>query len=95
MNCEVKYSTYNVSLHFTDHHGVDDDDLQDAGGAEDPVVNVPEAAIHQSSEHPAKPLLGLRSLAQLNNIELEPLCGLGAGDWEAQEVRLLPQQGGK
>ncbi len=79
----------------TDHHSVDDDDLHDAGWAEDPVINVPDAAVHQSSDHPAQPLFGLRYVAQSHFTNLESLRGLGAGDWEAQKVRLLPKQGGK
>ena len=52
---------------------VDDNDLHDTGGAEDPVINVPEAAVHQSSDDPAQPLLSLRSVAQIHFIKLEPL----------------------
>ena len=53
-----------IRLHLlsTNHHGVDDDYLQYAGGAEDPVVDVAEAAVHQGRHHPAQPLLSLPSL---------------------------------
>ena len=51
-NCK-KWSNKAFDYVSTDHHSVDDDDLHDAGGAEHPVINVPEAAVHQSSDHPA------------------------------------------
>ena len=95
-------------MRFDTHsHGVDDDDLSDAGGAQDSVVDISHAAVHQRCHDARHSLLGMVSLESVVTIVLvDNVANMVSksvqvmvntrvssrdGD-KAENVRLLPQQ---
>ena len=83
----------------TYHHAVDDNDLDDAGGTENPVVDVPSSTVYQGSVDPSHSLLSIVNINSdsINSISLNVIFVQDHGSsWYrnySHHMRFLPQQG--
>ena len=84
------------------HHTVDNDDLNNAGGTQNPVVDVPQSSVHQRSVDPSHSLFSIVKVDSdsINSIIVFSVISVenhgSSWYWNySHQMRFLPQQGGQ